>query len=340
MCILKTVQQITLYSKVRVKTLAFGRSCLDGLVMGQMALQVPLLATASKAQVLSSRHAEGNPDVSIEVGDDGLPLGVFERHSLSPRKSARVVTHQEHLDSWRLTELRTFRQQQRDKEQEEEEKALAAGSDGAKLDADGADGSRLGSVVPGVAGAASPGAVQLQRKLTADSLIADGAASSSAAAESAMQGLFKKQKTPFKMPRKRPSMHSTRHALNPWLQHDSRIQTFPVPAKSAVSQAQPRLAPKDAMAPSQSGNGRLSQEEHIWAGVGGFGRNGRCRDANSIAALQTPRLQQSMLLSQPQYSRYVTFTRFQSVCCVQQLSIVALLSNICMPVKKPVGQWL
>ena len=247
-----------------------------------------LLATASKVQALSARHAEGIPDVSVEVGDDGLPLGVFERHNLSPRRSARVVTHQQHLDSWRLTELRTFRQQQRGKEQEEEEKVLAAGSYGARLDADCASANKLDSVVPRVA---SPGAVQLQRKLTAECMVADSAASSSAAADSAVQSLFNKQKMPFKQSRKRPSMHSTSHALNSWPQHNRSTPTTSFHAKTAAIQVQPGMA---AVARSQLDKRSATLEENLWAGFGGFGRNGRCRDAGSTAALQTPRPQKSV----------------------------------------------
>ena len=71
-------------------------------------------------------HAEGESINAVAIGDDGLPVGVFERHNLSPRKSAAApVTHQQHLDSFRLTELRTFREHQQQKQQQRQQEQEA-----------------------------------------------------------------------------------------------------------------------------------------------------------------------------------------------------------------------
>lgn len=71
-------------------------------------------------------HAEGESIIAVAIGDDGLPVGVFERHNLSPRKCAAApVTHQQHLDSFRLTELRTFREHQQQKQQRRQQEQEA-----------------------------------------------------------------------------------------------------------------------------------------------------------------------------------------------------------------------
>lgn len=257
----------------------------DGFLM-----QGPLVATPSKAQAWASQHAAEAAEPPIEVGDDGLPLGVFERHSLSPRKTTEILTHQQHLDSWRLTELRTFRRQQAQLEREAEERSVAAKSDGAKLQlTDHAGGEEPGSGLLGVTKAAGPAAVQLQRKLTVDHMVADSAATSSA--ESAVQGLFSVHQLPSKRPRKRPSMHSVRcPALPAWTQQDSRAPAFSIPTTLENVEDLSSMAPGHALAGSCSAGGKQVVEENLWAGIGGFGRNGRCRDASSTAALQTPRM--------------------------------------------------
>lgn len=242
----------------------------------------------SNAQAWASKHAAEAAEPSVEVGDDGLPLGVFERHSLSPRKAAEIPSHQQHLDSWRLTELRTFRRQQAQLEREAEERSAAAKSDGTKLQlTDHAGGDKPGS---GVTKAAGPAAVQLQRKLTVDPMVADNAVTSSA--ESAVQGLSSIQQLPFKRPRRRPSMHSVHcPALPAWTQHDSRGPAFSIPT-TTVDKVEGRssMASRHALAGSCSSGGKQVLEENLWAGIGGFGRNGRCRDASRTAALQTPRM--------------------------------------------------
>lgn len=252
-------------------------------------MQGLLIATPSKAQAWASKHAaEAAEAASVEVGDDGLPLGVFERHSLSSRKTAEIPTHQQHLDSWRLTELRTFRRQQAQLEREAEERSAAAKSDGAKVQlTDHAGGDEPGR---GGAAAAGPVAVQLQRKLTVDHMVADSAANANSA-ESAVQGLFSIHQLPSKRPRKRPSMHSVHcPALPSWTQHDSRGPAFSIPTTVHKIEDETSMAPRHALAGSCNSGGRQVLEENLWAGIGGFGRNGRCRDASSTAALQTPRM--------------------------------------------------
>ena len=252
-------------------------------------VQGPLLATPSKVQAWASKHAAEAPDPSVEIGDDGLPLGVFERHRLSPRKTAGIPTHMQHLDSWRLTELRTFKQQQAQKEREAEERATAADSAGAKLPlTDHASGEQPVNGLPGVATAVGPAAVQLQRKLTAECMIADCAPPR--AAESAMQNLFSVQQLPFKKPRKRPSMHNVRCAALPAPIHrHSSGPAFCIPTTADKIQEKSSTVPWHAPAGSCDAGGKGALEENLWAGIGGFGRNGRCRDASSTAALQTPR---------------------------------------------------
>ena len=261
-------------------------------------LQVPLLATPSKALAWASIHAEeAEPEVSVEVGDDGLPLGVFERHNLSPRKRlVALVTHQQHLDSWRLTELCSFRQQQRQQELAEEEKGqkeeaakAQAGSSGATGAAQDARGMKGDSSVAGIVGNASAQAVQLQRKLSADCSIAEGAASPLAAADSAVQGLFSGRGLSQK-PCKRPSMHSTATALKPQLLHNNGPLHVPVLAASAATEAKPALMLQGGTPGTHASEGNPRHlEQNLWGVFGGLGRNGRCREVSSIAALQTPR---------------------------------------------------
>lgn len=240
-------------------------------------------------QAWASKHTEQTRDTSVEVGDDGLPLGVFERHNLSPRKTAGIPTHQQHLDSWRLTELHAFKQQQIQKEREAEEGAAAADLDGAKMQADHANGGKPVNGLPGVAAAARPAAVQLQRKLTAECIVADTAASRSA--DSAMQTLISTNQVPFQKPRKRPSMHSVQcPALPACIQRHSSSPAFCIPTTVEKIEGQAGRAPRGAMAGSCNSGGKGIPEENLWAGIGGFGRNGRCRDASSVAALQTPRI--------------------------------------------------
>lgn len=255
-----------------------------------MLVQGLLLAAPSKVQAGASQHAAEAPEPSVEVGDDGLPLGVFERHSLSPRKTAEIPTHLQHLDSWRLTELRTFRQQQAQKEQTSEDGATAADSDGAKRQlTDHASNDQPVTGLPEVAAAVGPAAVQLQRKLTAECVIADIAPPR--AAESAVQSLFRIHQVPFKKPSKRPSMHSVRCAALPaQMQRHSTSPAFCIPTTADKIEEQSSMAPRHVLEASCNAGGKGAQEENLWAGIGGFGRNGRCRDASSTAALQTPRI--------------------------------------------------
>ena len=255
-----------------------------------MLVQGPRLAVPSKVQVWATKRAAEAPDPAVEVGDDGLPLGVFERHSLSPRTTIGIPTHQQHLDSWRLTELRTFRQQQAQNERDAEERATAADSDGAKLQSTNqASGDQLVVGQPRVAAAVGPAAVQLQRKLTAECTIADSAPPT--AAESAVQNLFRANQVPFKKPRKRPSMHSVRcPALPPRIPRHSSGPAFCIPTNVGKVEEGSSVTPRRALAGCCNAGGQGALEENLWAGVGGFGRNGRCRHANSTAALQTPRI--------------------------------------------------
>ena len=253
---------------------------------GMLAQGLPL-ATPFKVQAWASKQAAEAPDPSVEVGDDGLPLGVFERHSLSPRKTAGKSTHQQHLDSWRLTELHTFRQQQAQKEREAEERATAADSIGAKVQLiDHASGNEA---VIGLPAAVGPAAVQLHRKLTAECMVADNAPPR--AAESALQSLFGVHQVPFKRPRKRPSMHSVHcPALPARIHRHSSGPAFRIPTTVDKIQEQSSMVSRHALAGSCNAGRQGAMEENLWAGIGGFGRNGRCRDASSTAALQTPRM--------------------------------------------------
>lgn len=244
-------------------------------------MQGPLLGMPFNHQAWASKYATQPPRSPVKVGDDGVPMGVFERHSLSPQRTPRTATVQNHLDSWRLTELRTFRHQQAQKEQEAEERAAAADTNGAKLQMGRADSDSAVSNVPRVAAAAKRSSLQLQRKLTADCMVADSTAAP--AGESAMQALISVQEVPFKGPRKRPSMHSMQcPALPAGLLHRSS-PAFSIPTTIQPSNDQ---APRRASVGNASCGGKGTLEENIWAGLGGCGRNGR---SSSIAALQTPR---------------------------------------------------
>lgn len=244
-------------------------------------LQGPLLGMAPSHQAWASKYATEPPRPPVKVGDDGVPLGVFERHNLSPQRLPRTAAIRNHLDSWQLTELRTFRQQQAQKEREAEERAAAADTNGAKLRMDHADGDSPVSKVLGAAAAAKRPSLQLQRKLTADCMVADGAAAP--AGESAMQALISMQEVPFKGPHKRPSMHSVQCPVLPagLLRRSSPAFSIPTAIQTCEGQA-----PKSALVGSTSLGGKGTLEENVWAGIGGRGRNGR---SSSIAALQTPR---------------------------------------------------
>ncbi|DBA80849.1 TPA: hypothetical protein ACH3X1_008063 [Trebouxia sp. C0004] len=255
--------------------------------------EVPLLATESQAQRWVSKYEEEAPEVTVEVGGDGLPVGVFERHKLSPRKIAVTVTHQQHLDSWRLSELRAFRQQ---KNQEEEEQTGNAGvvADaefvlGAMHDDDDAQADASTSAAVSVGRA-----VQMSRKLTADCKVADIAASTAAAADSAVQRMFSKHSVhsmQFEQLQHRTSLHS---AKGPLLQHRLLYPymqpAFSIPTTAALPTVESEMALNSAVAGESAefgGKGKL--EENIWGGLGGFGRNGRSKAPGSSAALQTPR---------------------------------------------------
>ena len=274
------------------------RQCLLNIISSmKFAVQVPLLSTVSQAQRWVSKYEEEAPEVTVEVGDDGLPVGVFERHKLSPRKTAGTVTHQQHLDSWRLSELRTFRQQQ--KKQEEEEQAGDAGVTadaesvrGAMQDDDDVDDAQAAASTS--AAVSVQHAVQPNRKLTADCKVADIAASTAAAADSAVQRMFSKHSvhgTQLKQLQHRTSLHS---AQGPLLQH--RLlhlymqPVFSIPTTAALPTDESEMAPNSAVAgESAEFGGKVKLEENIWGGLGGFGRNGRSKAPGSSAALQTPR---------------------------------------------------
>ena len=253
-------------------------------------MQVPLLATVSQAQRWVSKYEEEAPEVTVEVGDDGLPVGVFERHKLSPKKTAVTVTHQQHLDSWRLSELRMFRQQQEEQ----------AGNAGVAADAESVRGAMHDNDDDAQAAASTSAAVSMQhavhpsRKLTADCKVADIAASTAAAADSAVQRMFSKHSvhsTQLKQLQHRTSLHS---AKGPLLQHrllyPHMLPAFSIPTTAALPTVESQMAPNSAVAgESAEFGGKVQLDENIWGGLGGFGRNGRSKAPGSSAALQTPR---------------------------------------------------
>ena len=255
-------------------------------------LQVPLLATVSQAQRWVSKYEEEAPEVTVEVGDDGLPVGVFERHRLSPRKTAETVTHQQHLDSWRLSELRTFRQQQ--KQQEEEEQARKAGVDAdaeSVCDAMHDNGDDAQAAASTSAAVSVRHAVQPSAKLTADCMVADIAGSTAAAADSAVQRMFSKHSVHSTQLKHRTSLHSAKGSL---LQHRLLYQhmqpAFSIPTTAAPPPVESEMAPNSAVAgESAEFGGKVKMEENIWGGLGGFGRKGCSKAPGSSAALQTPR---------------------------------------------------
>lgn len=273
------------------------------------AVQVPLLATVSQAQRWVSKYEEEAPEVTVEMGEDGLPVGVFARHKLSPRKTAGTVTHQQHLDSWRLSELRTFRQQQ--KKQEEEEQA---GNAGVVADAESVRGAMHDHDDDAQAAASTSvavsvrHAVQPSRKLTADCKVADIAASTAAAADSAVQRMFSKHSvhsTQLKQLQHRTSLHS---AKGPLLQHrllHAYTQpAFSIPTTAALPTVESEMAPNSTAAgESAEFGGKVKLEENIWGGLGGFGRNGRSKAPGSSLALQTPRPKRYAVLQNAAASR-------------------------------------
>ncbi len=255
-------------------------------------VQVPLLSTVSQAQRWVSKYEEEAPEVTVEMGDDGLPVGVFKRHRLSPRKTAGTVTHQQHLDSWRLSELHTFRQQQ--KQQEEEEQA---GNAGVAADAESVRDTMRDDDHDAQAAASTSAAVSVQhamqpsRKLTADCKVADIAASTAAAADSAVQRMFSKHSEHSTQLKHRTSLHSAKGSL---LQHrvlyPHMQPAFSIPTTVAPPTVESQMAPNSAVAKeSAEFGGKVKLEENIWGGLGGFGRNGRSKAPGSSAALQTPR---------------------------------------------------
>lgn len=273
------------------------------------AVQVPLLATVSQAQRWVSKYEEEAPEVTVEMGEDGLPVGVFARHKLSPRKTAGTVTHQQHLDSWRLSELRTFRQQQ--KKQEEEEQT---GNTGVVADAESVRGAMHDHDDDAQAAASTSvavsvrHAVQPSRKLTADCKVADIAASTAAAADSAVQRMFSKHSvhsTQLKQLQHRTSLHS---AKGPLLQHrllHAYTQpAFSIPTTAALPTVESEMAPNSTAAgESPNFGGKVKLEENIWGGLGGFGRNGRSKAPGSSLALQTPRPKRYAVLQNAAASR-------------------------------------
>ncbi len=252
---------------------------------------MPLLATVSQAQRWVSKYEEEAPEVTVEVGDDGLPVGVFERHKLSPRKTAGTVTHQQHLDSWRLSELHTFRQQQ--KKQEEEEQAEIAGL---TADAESVRDTMHDDDVAQAAASTSAAvlvqhAMQPSRKLTADCKVADIAASTAAAADSAVQRMFSKHSVHSMQLKHRTSLHSANGSLLQYrLLYPHMQPAFSIPTTAAPPTVESQMTPNSAVAgESAELNEKVKLEENLWGGLGGFGRNGRSKAPGSSAALQTPR---------------------------------------------------
>ena len=288
----------------------------------QFGMQVPLLATVSQAQRWVSKYEEEAPEVTVEVGDDGLPVGVFERHKLSPRKTAVTVTHQQHLDSWRLSELRTFRQQQ--KKQEEGEQA---GNAGVAADAESVRGAMHDNDDDAQAAASTSAAVPTRhavhpsRKLTNDCKVADIAASTAAAADSAVQRMFSKHSvhsTQLKQLQHRTSLHS---AKGPLLQHrllyPHTPPAFSIPTTAALPTVESQMAPNSAVAgESAEFGGKVKLEENIWGGLGGFGRNGRSKAPGSSAALQTPRPKRYAALGNTAASKCKAPLRMHAPCAL------------------------
>ena len=105
-------------------------------------------------------HAEVESINAVAIGDDGLPVDVFERHNLSPRKSAAApVTHQQHLDSFRLTELRTFREHQQQQQRQQEQEATVLVSEPSASSQPHLSSAKVGA---SIAGQAATEAKQLQ----------------------------------------------------------------------------------------------------------------------------------------------------------------------------------
>jgi len=241
-------------------------------------VQGPLLVTASKGWI--SKYEEEAPAVPIEVGDDGLPVGIFERHKLSPRKTARTVAHQQHLDSWRLSELRNFRQQQQ--QREEKEAATAAGSVNAEVHIDDAQA--------GTSKLAAQQALQPSSKAADECQVTDVAAVTAAAADSAVQSMFSRHSMQIEKSRQRPSLHSAGGpVLRPIPQHFHATPVCVIPTSMAPVRAESEMAPRAAAGGNSHFDGNFKIEENLWSGVGGFGRNGRSKAPSSSAALQTPR---------------------------------------------------
>lgn len=258
-------------------------------------MQVPLLTTVSKAQHWALKCEHEALDVTVEVGDDGLPVGVFERHRLSPRKAAlAAVTHQQHLDSWRLSELRTFRLQQEKREAEEEARNAGAAIDEA-CDSSGpamASSVQARTSITAATAAMQHALLNSKSAVLADCEIADMAAARTAAADSAVQSMFSRHSMPFEKPRQKPGLRiASRHPLFPRLQHCHTSPAFIIPTTVDLVRDASEKAPKAPLAGLPGVDGKLSLEENLWGGLGGFGRNGRSKGPSSSAALQTPRLQ-------------------------------------------------
>lgn len=242
----------------------------------------------SQAHRWISKYEEEQPEVTVEIGDDGLPVEVFERHKLSPRKSAREVSHQQRLDSWRLLELVTFRQQQQQKQQQEQEQLGSAG---------GVGGENLvsGTVHVGdsqAASSTSAAAGKLNSKFVHECKVSDVATTRAATADSAVQRMFSGHSMQHGRLQQRGSLHVAKSlsAQPRQLQQSCPEAAFVIPTTVLFTRAEPEMAPKAAVAGSFRGfSGKAKLEENLWGGVGGFGRNGRSRGPGSSTALQTPR---------------------------------------------------
>ena len=242
----------------------------------------------SQAHRWISKYEEEQPEVTVEIGDDGLPVEVFERHKLSPRKSARVVTHQQRLDSWRLLELVTFRQQQQQKQQQEKEQPGSAGDvSGENLISSTVHASDLKA-----ASSTSAAAGKLNSKSVNECRVQDVATTRAATADSAVQRMFSGHSMQHGKLRQRGSLHVAKSlSVQPRsLQQSCPEAAFVIPTTVSFTRAEPEMAPKAAMAGDSAGfGGRAKPEENLWGGVGGFGRNGRSKGPGSSTALQTPR---------------------------------------------------
>lgn len=212
-------------------------------------------------------------------------------------------------DSWRLSELRTFRQQQQKLEEEQQAQAVQpstsspgeAPSVGSAGKASASQEQASSTAATGPAAAAAQ--LSSSNKAIATGPVLGAAAHGSAATDAAARRMFRRARGRSVQIRPRPSLHaadadSTNAALQP-CQRFFAIPTtvaalLPEPAVAAAAGAAAAVAVRQ-----QPGGERQHFEENLWAAFGGFGRNGRCKASRSIAALQTPR----PLRHQPRYGQ-------------------------------------